>query len=1502
MLSTSVEFAKDVEGKQTSVYPLLIINPDDIFNNPDNAIAISTIKETIKAASLPAALPIQFNDYNLKISNIKESIDIENRKFKISNLTLTLSNYEINGVRISDSISQLTNSEVVVYFKTPSCTSLDKCLIVYKGLLKEAKFDNKTIKITLEDDTQSKFHKDVPIANLKNSEYVYNKDYVNRYIPILYGAVDKAPAIPCREGNADVQESNIIIITDDVLGLGNYYVEVFGFLLGDDAVRLEKNAFGDYDSPLFIYKDGYQNVLKEYVSTPSITYEFTETFQWNYSTNYIYISKLYNVVDPQNPPAANMLLCSKVSFPNDIKLLTGDEDLESTDGTFTLQNVDSTIFNPDGAIDTIGVVNKYILDTDNFLNTFCQIPNQNLPLIDSDENRLELNELTMQPSHYPPSNWLRDYFYTQMPFQRRIVNWATINAHWMNNSEGIKAKLIELPCADAIKQRLDAKLGDEDFFGNEGLNFKINNDNDILISDAINKCETLIYTGEYEEGLVNFSSSTNPINFSEMAAWRQLNGLEGDIHEIYQEAVMVQTSGLGGACSNWTLQWFDRYYYYFDRDLWFLYGAEEGDYLITNTPWFDLYGYSRAHDIGMIECFSNTSGNDAGFTMQSSRKIYDNADGTHAPLLDAYYPGMNFTFFLDSNNNNTDITNIQVGQKTSTFGEVADNAIFINLFYDGTDTPYLFKQDAFNLGVDENEEEYSDECCSYEPFERVEWHFAWQTVTIVPTFKSYWNGTYPDSLNSGFSDGATCIENDIYWSPFSTGNFYMSGSTKRASHAGGSWVWFFPQEVASGQGKICHPTIGGTDVEFINYSKSNSDVKFKKGTMAPICHYDAYGNNIYYGRDKQWDYVVPENPEFTLISSRSLVQEGEKRQTVAFPMSDLSASDAIETSTYIFGKVSCTFSNIADEFSDDFETSFFKVRVSAARLSEEDDAVSFDLVDTELGTDIISLDASELSTACSNGDTVEYNSAHITGEGSNNTFDWGTGSANYLISDWISPDQLDALILSYRIDADDEAGFNKHISYRTNIHSLGVMQFTLFENALDSEFYIDTIGRCYTTYELIDEDGETKFRYNDELYTPSSAYKQKIENPADIIYHFIEKELGHVDKMNRDSWRKARDNNHSFKLGFSITDKIDSKNLIEDISKNTMLFPRFNYDGTFGFLNIKMIYSSQDAVEIDSDDVIKVNFSRTPTKDIHTIVNVKYKKDYAEDEYIKETGYCDGHDFFGNGEIVEGKYSYSYLGLSRNDNVLEFESDYIRDKSSALSLRNFIYLNNCNQHTKMKVRFPLKYSKYEVGDVIKFNKLINGIKSYGEDYSIQTTRNGQDIYPYFLIISTTKTAKYVDIELYQLHRLEKAFNIGMGSVSRASEFGVNGSNPIEHINYSDLSILSDFLNGDYQYFTTEQKRVANVSGTGVITDLDYLFLENILNGILNEDSDITLGDINGDGEVNVTDIAMLISYLLGGVYTDTPTEEQLELADFNDDGTIDVNDIVAMINSILEGE
>ena len=87
-LSLYPKFEQDIQGKETSIYPVAVIG-DDLF--------ISTVKEHLA--------PNYFEDYGLKISNIKQSIEIEKRKFKISNVTLSLNNYEKDGVRISDLIS-----------------------------------------------------------------------------------------------------------------------------------------------------------------------------------------------------------------------------------------------------------------------------------------------------------------------------------------------------------------------------------------------------------------------------------------------------------------------------------------------------------------------------------------------------------------------------------------------------------------------------------------------------------------------------------------------------------------------------------------------------------------------------------------------------------------------------------------------------------------------------------------------------------------------------------------------------------------------------------------------------------------------------------------------------------------------------------------------------------------------------------------------------------------------------------------------------------------------------------------------------------------------------------------------------------------------------------------------------------------------------------------------------------------------------------------------------
>ena len=70
-------------------------------------------------------------------------------------------------------------------------------------------------------------------------------------------------------------------------------------------------------------------------------------------------------------------------------------------------------------------------------------------------------------------------------------------------------------------------------------------------------------------------------------------------------------------------------------------------------------------------------------------------------------------------------------------------------------------------------------------------------------------------------------------------------------------------------------------------------------------------------------------------------------------------------------------------------------------------------------------------------------------------------------------------------------------------------------------------------------------------------------------------------------------------------------------------------------------------------------------------------------------------------------------------------------------------------------------------------------------------------------------------------------------------------------------------------------------------DLDYL---NSLN-----DNQIHLGDINFDGEINILDVVLLVSFILGD-----PTDElEYTAADINGDSIVNILDIIQIVNIIL---
>ena len=55
------------------------------------------------------------------------------------------------------------------------------------------------------------------------------------------------------------------------------------------------------------------------------------------------------------------------------------------------------------------------------------------------------------------------------------------------------------------------------------------------------------------------------------------------------------------------------------------------------------------------------------------------------------------------------------------------------------------------------------------------------------------------------------------------------------------------------------------------------------------------------------------------------------------------------------------------------------------------------------------------------------------------------------------------------------------------------------------------------------------------------------------------------------------------------------------------------------------------------------------------------------------------------------------------------------------------------------------------------------------------------------------------------------------------------------------------------------------------------------------------GDVNGDGEINISDVNMVISLILGG----TADADTLRRADVNNDGEINISDINKVLDTIL---
>ena len=150
-LSIPTSFNIDIQGQDTNLIPVVVIgkwikeqpgqdwlsisiDPDDYSEfGGINGIYLSTSAININVLTQitipPSPAPqvwsidhINFKPILLNIPSLKESISIEKRNYKISNVTLDISNYEYEGKRFSELIGHLPliNLECRIFWVSPS--------------------------------------------------------------------------------------------------------------------------------------------------------------------------------------------------------------------------------------------------------------------------------------------------------------------------------------------------------------------------------------------------------------------------------------------------------------------------------------------------------------------------------------------------------------------------------------------------------------------------------------------------------------------------------------------------------------------------------------------------------------------------------------------------------------------------------------------------------------------------------------------------------------------------------------------------------------------------------------------------------------------------------------------------------------------------------------------------------------------------------------------------------------------------------------------------------------------------------------------------------------------------------------------------------------------------------------------------------------------------------------------------------------------------------------
>ena len=673
---------------------------------------------------------------------------------------------------------------------------------------------------------------------------------------------------------------------------------------------------------------------------------------------------------------------------------------------------------------------------------------------------------------------------------------------------------------------------------------------------------------------------------------------------------------------------------------------------------------------------------------------------------------------------------------------------------------------------------------------------------VSPEYNCYWNGKgfNPSELGGNAGAHAGCNETNM-----PTSSYY---------HDGGQHRWFAIGLKDLGQ--LTKP--GLIQSCFGGYRASDGSDEIAFGTIKPS------GGDVV-GIATSGDFVKLHSnlPDLNVGSSLG----------IKFKLPDLELEDNIDLAHHAFWKRK--FNMIRSEEDDVTDTDYSKNYLVIAAAATEDrrgssSSIALDpaIIVEQVGGDVLRTCTSVFSENLLSlgGQTLKFSNVgdddpedigtihdypSIMGDNKMSLFDGTGGNAttatgmlhNSIYDVWGNPNDFNsfcALFMLYKSNADTEADMDAF--YKIRLFDNYIKHVLDFENLTSSDFYLQTNGR-----------------------QDSSA--NSIEKPGSVIKDLLITELN----LSPEDINPGISDSSGIKLAFSVKDKIDSKKLIEEICSNTNIFPKIDGNNILNLFSISDVYDGSEVKEIIKyDRILSYKFTRTKLDDVNSKVMVKYDLDYATDEFRRNTGWFSAKDFLSDGDLTDAwvnpayddlGYRTSFFNLTsdESDSELIFESRFIRDRLSAEKLQEFLAMWYCNQHTIIDLTLDISYIHLEVGDVIRFDQLINGIKAYGEDYTNTNFRNGQVIYPYFTITEVSKKTNKISIKCTQLHRLSRDlnFNFTLGDVTR------NGV-----IDENDLSLIEAYVTDGDESFTREQIKSMDVNQSNNVNYEDYLYLKNDL--------------------------------------------------------------------------